>query len=846
MPASLSAAVDRPFSQTISSASAKSGWIWCRDGADENIWVWARHEFSAPRHAGGTLEITADSRYMVWINGRTVGFGPPKYHPETPTFDRYDISGFLEEGRNVIAVQVYSLGFRPISSFAPRGGALYVRFLVDGQVWESDETWRMTPDPSYCRETLPRWDVQPPAECYDARRCLGDPRHASFRDQAWPHACVRDFSHVKLMEPRDIPVMATDWFRPDRIISRGLLKFSRSVRDIPFLDSPAFMADAEYHPDRHGAIEPDGATGGLTVTPPSETEGCYIIWDLGRIWTGYPRLTVSGSPGTVIDLCYGEHLTDGVVNAAKSRLNYVDRIILGNGILSHRITWPKCARYVQINVLQGYANLHLLEWERSTYPVERKGHFFSSDPVLDQAVEISLHTVQLCMEDSYMDSPWRERGSWLGDDLSKCQVAYGYFGDYVLARRFLVHHARGQLASGMMRGKYPGNVTSHVSTWTLRFPASVLEYCAESGDWNLAEELWPNLERLRAWILARQRADGLFAAPPIEVSSTRNFYNFIDWAPIDTRGANAAWNAFAHDGFRAIGIIARRIGRLFPEDEDILAEHRRNFAQRFWDSEKGVFFNGVVDGKRTERWGCHENVLASLFDLADSEQKARLWPKLLAEDLSARFLPDEKDYDIEVPEAGKIVTIALARNTYRWSADRMVPIGTPYFAGYLLKAMSREGLLAPAMSLIKSWWGEFSRQGATTVWETWDSRQSLSHGWSCSPALVALRQYAGLDRLDEHGETFGVFPNVKPSESFRARAWTRAGYVQALWKNSVLRLDLPRGLDYSVGLPASAGGVLVCNGRSAVDAVLVRRNGVLFASVALPAGTHDLQMIYEN
>jgi len=31
-----------------------------------------------------------------------------------------------------------------------------------------------------------------------------------------------------------------------------------------------------------------------------------------------------------------------------------------------------------------------------------------------------------------------------------------------------------------------------------------------------------------------------------------------------------------------------------------------------------------------------------------------------------------------------------------------------------------------------------------------------------------------------------------------------------------------------------------------VDAVLVRRNGVLFASVALPAGTHDLQMIYEN
>ncbi len=58
-----------------------------------------------------------------------------------------------------------------------------------------------------------------------------------------------------------------------------------------------------------------------------------------------------------------------------------------------------------------------------------------------------------------MDTPWRECGSWLDDDLIKAQTAYAYFGDHNLARRFLIHHARGQRPDGMLHGKYPGNIT---------------------------------------------------------------------------------------------------------------------------------------------------------------------------------------------------------------------------------------------------------------------------------------------------------------------------------------------------------------------------------------------------
>lgn len=839
----------QPATSSLRPPALHAGWIWCEQGEDENIWVWARREFSAHTGSRGTLEITADSRYLVWINGHRIGFGPPKFHPETPTLDRYEVSAFLQEGVNVIAAQVYSMGFRPISSFAPRGGALYVRLDIDDHVLESDESWRMMPDPAYERDTLLRGDIQPPVECYDARRSLGDPRETTFQERDWPYASLCHAAHVEKIEPSDIAPMAAECFRPDRIVNYGILRFSRPLSNASLCEWPALMAGASYVPDHRGIIClncHDENSSAISIHPPNAEEAGYIIWDLGRIWTGYPILTASGIAGTIIDLSYGEHLTDGGVNAAKSGLNYFDRIILGDGLLKHRITWPKCARYLQITIHQGSAELHSIEWERSTYSVVRKGHFFSSDPVLDQAVEISLHTVQLCMEDSYMDTPWRERGSWLGDDLSKCQVGYGYFGDYALARRFLVHHVRGQLDSGMMRGKYPGNVTSHVSTWTLRFPTSVLEYCAESGDWSLAEEFWPHLERVKNWVLSRQLSQGLFFAPPIEVSVTRNFYNFIDWAPTDTRGANAAWNAFAYDCLRSIGLIAQRLGRGLPGHHDLLVEHRRNFVKHFWDDTKGVFVNGLVDDRQTKRWGCHENILASLFDLAEPEQKMRLWKNLIDHDLSVRFFPCDEDYDLEVPEAGKIVTISIARNAYRWPTDRMVPIGTPYFAGYLLQAMSKEGLLPQALSLIKAWWGDFSRQGATTVWETWDNRQSLSHGWSCSPALVAMRQLGGLERLDVFGDEMGIYPFVTLSESFQARTWTRVGFVQAHWKNQVLRVDLPHGLKFSVGLPSTSGATLFCNGHPAPDARPIWRNGTLFASVSLPAGSHQLQYVYEN
>lgn len=827
-------------------------WIWCGDTEEHrHVWAWARRTFFVEEEGEPAwLEISADLRYMAWLNGRRVGFGPPKFHAANPTLDRHDISGWLRRGDNVLAVQVYSLGPEKISSCSPQRGALWVNLQTGCRRVVSNSEWKMRRDPGYHATDFATRHTQPPNEHYDAGLGLFRPWDERYDDSDWPSARRHPASApAGEMEARDIPFMASECHSPDRMIESGIAQFPLPIKEYPLSHFAEAMNRAELRPDRTGCLR--YATGDFGSTPCearadrlASHEAAYFIWDLGRVWSGYPVLHATGSPGTVLDISYGEHLINGRVNPAKSRMHYFDRAILGSRPLEYRVTWPKSARFIQVLVHGGTAAIHRLEWERSTYPITRRGGFSSDSAAFDQAVEISLHTAQLCMEDSYMDTPWRERGSWLGDDLVKAQIAADYFQDYALARRFLLHHARGQRENGMLRGKYPGNVTSNVSTWTLRFPPSLVEYCSASGDWDLARELWPTLIRLHSWLMSLQTAHFLFQAPPAAVTEHSNHYNFIDWAPIDLRGVNAAWNAFAFEALRCIEAIARQLGhaaraREISGTRDAL---RSAFQEHFWDERRGVFVNGVVEGKQTERWGCHENYLALLYGLASEVQSARIAEQLRREDLFTTFEAELENCEAVLPGLGKIPTVSLALSQYRWPASRMVPLGTPYFAGYMIDALCEAGMTNDAMRFIEKHWGEFSRQGATTVWETWNSEQSLSHGWSAIPAIFATRTLLGVRRADVAGLTWHILPAIECLKSFRGRVATRFGVVQVEWTGDTLSVDVPAGATFLAGLPARSGASLWVNEERANNAITLKKGVTPYLATVVPPGKTSIRL----
>ena len=83
-------------------------WIWYPAGRTlQNTFVLFRKDIvldKKPHKAIGW--ILADSRYRLFVNGKRIQWGPAPSDPRWQEADPIDLTAFLTEGKNVIAVEV--------------------------------------------------------------------------------------------------------------------------------------------------------------------------------------------------------------------------------------------------------------------------------------------------------------------------------------------------------------------------------------------------------------------------------------------------------------------------------------------------------------------------------------------------------------------------------------------------------------------------------------------------------------------------------------------------------------------------------------------------------------------
>ena len=84
----------------------------------------------------------------------------------------------------------------------------------------------------------------------------------------------------------------------------------------------------------------------------------------------------------------------------------------------------------------------------------------------------------LCMDDGFMDCPWRERGQWLGDARVEALVAAYAFGDTALARKALLQYPQSQEESGWFRGVFPSDppFDAILPTFCMIWPVALWDY----------------------------------------------------------------------------------------------------------------------------------------------------------------------------------------------------------------------------------------------------------------------------------------------------------------------------------------------------------------------------------
>ncbi|MBA7713507.1 hypothetical protein ES703_122510 [subsurface metagenome] len=189
-------------------------------------------------------------------------------------------------------------------------------------------------------------------------------------------------------------------------------------------------------------------------------EGECVLLDFGREVFGCPIVSLEASEGSVVDMGYAEHLTDGRINPARGLVWYADRYITKSGGQSWELFSSRAFRYLEIVVRKaGHpVKLNGLKVKEVLYPVEDIGSFECSDKLLNKVWNMGKYTVHLCMEDAYIDCPWRERGQWWGDARVTCFANRVAFGDERLFARGIRQIGTSQLEDGRMHPVYPETI----------------------------------------------------------------------------------------------------------------------------------------------------------------------------------------------------------------------------------------------------------------------------------------------------------------------------------------------------------------------------------------------------
>jgi alpha-L-rhamnosidase len=204
-------------------------WIWSAgDPALRNILVQFRRTLTLEAGpAEARLHISADSRYLLYVNGVRIGYGPPRNYHFHYEYDTYDLTPHLAPGVNVIAVGVSHWGEGTFLQRVGRGGLL-AQLDMDGrpQLW-SDASWKARRSAAL-RQNTPRISCQLPwEEQVDGRLEDVGWTAAGFDDSAWEPAVVvgpLGTAPWGTLSPRSIPFLTDEPLNPVRARALGRMR----------------------------------------------------------------------------------------------------------------------------------------------------------------------------------------------------------------------------------------------------------------------------------------------------------------------------------------------------------------------------------------------------------------------------------------------------------------------------------------------------------------------------------------------------------------------------------------------------------------------------------------------
>lgn len=615
----------------------KAQWIWYTAQVKPNSYGEFCDRFT---YTGGrvTCHLSVDGDYTLYVNGRYAASNQYADFEHYKVYDSVDITSFLTVGENTLTVLAWHVGI-PTFWYKPAAAGLLYAVECDGATVCASGA-----------ETL----------------CREEPHYVS--------------GYEKKVTMQLGPSFRYDATRPD---------------DAPFHAATAVekaVAEMYPRPIEKSVVHPRAS---VTVL---KNEGDHYLIDLGAETVGLLSLQFSSSAAQTLTVAWGEHIKDGgvrrLIGDRDFSVEYVARAG-ENAFANYMLRLG--GRYLEV-FCEAPITVEYIGVLPQTYPTTR-AKYQTADPADQPLYDCCVTTLERCMLEHYVDTPWREQGLYVYDSRNQMLCGYRAFenGNRDYARANLLLIAQDKRADDLLSITYPCGSTQVIPSFSLYYFQAVREYMEHTGDLSLGEAVYPKLLAVLA-AFKRQMREGLMHS--IEGADYWNFYDWSEGMAVpagDT--ADAMVNVLCVLALENMKRIAAMLQKPFLEDGWLTAL-RPAVKAAFYNAESGLFAFTPKGGL----FHALPNALAVLAGLT---------------------APDETAHIAAALQAGRLSPCSLSMKGFVYDA--------------ILAADPAN--IARVREDIRRIYRPMLTAGATTVWEVaegaaaFDNAGSLCHGWSALPIL---------------------------------------------------------------------------------------------------------------
>lgn len=712
------------------------------------------------------VRVSADNRFILYVNGRRIADGPARGDLGHWRYERVDLAPHLARGHNVIAAEVWNdARLAPGAQISARTGFLLAAEDAKQNAVDSGAGWRVRVDPSrsvsfgfaqIMKALGPLWYTAGPPETLS-----GAKRHWD-----WNQATTS----------------ASDWSSAVDVLANG--------EAAPWTLMPDPLPAMTYKPAPAGkVVRAKGVTTGafpegpVRIPPHAEVA---ILLDAGRVQSAYPELITSGGRDAEIKVTYTEALYGPDKKRFADRNQVDDGQALGltdsfepdggpNRVFQP--FWWRTWRYVELHVKTGAEPLTLDRFSvrQTHYPFVQRARFVSSDPELNEIWRIGWDTVQLDAHETFMDTAYWEQLQYIGDSRLEALTAYAVSGDSRLGVQALDAFDDSRIVEGLPQAAWPMSGKNSIPPFALIWIGMEHDYWMREPDQAVLKRALPGVRSVLDWYKPYVRDNGLVRYAP--------GWQFIDWRPglseqpkrNEPPKPDSCIITLLYLG--ALGQAADLEGAVgdpaYVNADRAQADRvRRGVQEACWDSGRGLY----ADTPDKTSFSQHANALAVLYDVAPPERRRAILDQVTVQ-----------GHGIDAPPGVTGVTY--------------------YFAYYLARALDHAGLGDRYLDLMQTWRALLAKHFTTWPEES-DPSRSDSHAWSAHPTLDLLSVVAGIEPSAPGFAAVRIAPHLGDLKTLDAAMAHPAGLIEARYVQG------PQRLQARIKLPNGLSGEFVWAGRT--------------------------------